>query len=255
MKIKNLPAFFIAKIRATIRFILFVLSILFFITRLLITGFFTGFKVETGVKHRQQFCKVLMPILGIQIHKKGKADYQNVLFVSNHRSYIDPFVQVTHFDALALAKAEVRSWPIIGFGIKITGTYFVKREEKSSRQAAREGIAATIKAGNSILLYPEGTTTDLPQTLPFKPRTFHMAADNSIEVVPIVIEYQDPEDAWIGDDTFIRHFFQVFAKRKVVCAVHYGMPMWDSDGEVLRTKVQDWINSELKTIRNKWKLD
>lgn len=81
-----------------------------------------------------------------------------------------------------------------------------------------------------------------------------MAADNDIKIIPIAIEYQDPEDAWIGDDTFIRHFFQVFAKRKVVCKVHYGAPIWTSDGEELRVNVQGWVNSELTLIRKEWKL-
>ena len=254
LNIKKILLKRLGNIRATIRFVLFILAMLLFISRLLITRFFTPLKVEIGIKHRQQFCNVLLPILGIQITKKGKSAYDNVLFIANHRSYIDPFVLVTHFDALALAKIEVRSWPIIGFGVKITGTYFVKRAEKSSRQAAREGIANTIKNGHSILLFPEGTTSDLPTTLPFKPRTFQMAADNQIKVIPIAIEFQDPKDAWIGTDTFIRHFFQTFAKPTIVCEVHYGLPMWEADGTLLKTNVQSWINQELSTIRTKWGL-
>lgn len=255
MKIENFRSFFIGKIRATLRFLFFLLSCIFYTIKLLITQLLTGFKAETGVRHRQQFCRVLMPILGIEITKKGKADYQNVLFISNHRSYIDPFVQVTYFAALGLAKEEVRSWPIIGQGLRISGTYFVKREEKSSRAAAREGIAKTIKEGQSILIYPEGTTSKLPTTLPFKPRTFHMAADNHVNIIPIAIEYLDPDDAWVGADTFVPHFFQVFAKRKIVCEVHFGEPMWDKDGDVLCEKVQTWVNGELTEIRKKWGLE
>lgn len=244
----------LGKLRAGIRFLGFMLLMIFFILRLLVTGIFTGFKVEIGVRHRQQFCRAVIPILGIQVHKKGKANHQNVLFISNHRSYIDPFVETLHITALAVAKAEVRSWPIIGFGIKITGTYFVQRDDKSSRKAAREGIARTIKNGYSMLVYPEGTTTDLPQTIAFKPRTFDMAAENNVKIVPIAIEYQDSTDAWIGDDTFIRHFFQVFAKKKVICKVHYGGPMWAEEGAILKEKVQRWIDGELMVIRENWGL-
>ena len=255
MKIENFPLVVFGKLRAIVRLLLFFLSASFFILSILIIGLFTRVSPAKGVRYRQQFCRFLMPILGIQITKIGKADYENVLFISNHRSYIDPFVQVTHFPALVVAKMEIRSWPIIGYGVKITGTYFVKREEKSSRAAARADISKTIKEGQSILLYPEGTTTKLPTTLPFKPRTFHMAADNQVKIVPIAIEYQDPDDAWVGDDTFVPHFLQVFAKRKVVCEVHYGEPMWDKDGDLLREKVQAWVNGELTEMREKWGLD
>jgi len=258
LKIRKWSSYLLSKgigiIRATIRFMSFILAILFFTARLLIFRPFTQHKIEIGIKHRRQFCLVLMPILGIKITKKGKAAYNNVLFIANHRSYIDPFVLVTHFDALALAKAEVRAWPLIGYGVKITGTYFVKREEQISRQEARKGISHTIKNGHSMLLFPEGTTSNLPTTLPFKPRTFQMAAENQVKIIPIAIEFQDPKDAWIGKDTFIPHFFQTFAKRKVICEVHYGPPMWDTNETILKTKVQSWINQELTSMRKKWGL-
>ena len=153
-----------------------------------------------------------------------------------------------------MAKAEIRSWPIIGYGTSVAGVYHVKREDKESRAKARAEMAKTIKNGNSILVYPEGTTTDLPHTLPFKPRTFQIAAEHQVNIIPIALEYQDPKDAWIGDDTFIRHFFQTFAKKEIVCAVHYGPPMWDKDGDVLRQKVQDWVNAELVEMRKEWGL-
>ena len=211
-------------------------------------------KWGVGIRKRRQWASGIRRLLGIKVIRKGKADYKNVLFLSNHRSYIDPLGKVQDIDALILAKAEIRSWPIIGYGASLAGVYFVKREAQESRAKARKEMAKTIKNGQSILVYPEGTTTDLPQTLPFKPRTFQLAAENNVKIVPIAIEYQDPKDAWIGDDTFVRHFFQTFAKREVIATIHYGPPMWEADGEVLRRKVQDWVNAELTIIRKEWNL-
>lgn len=244
----------IGKLRATKNFLIFVFLLLFFVARLLVAGMIKGFEQDLGVKHRQQFARTLLPLIGIKVIKEGATDHKNVLYVSNHRSYLDPFIQVVDIDTLALAKAEVESWPVLGYGIKITGTYFVKREDKNSRKLAREGIADTIKNGRSILLYPEGTTSDLPKTLPFKPRTFQMAAQNGVKIVPIAIEYKEPSDAWIGDDTFLRHFFQVFARKKILCEVHYGNPIWQKDGDELKSTVQQWIDQELTQIRRKWSL-
>ncbi len=206
------------------------------------------------MRKRQQWSILMMRVLGVKITKQGKSEYKNVLYLSNHRSYIDPIAKFRHFDALVLAKAEVRSWPVIGYGCSISGVHFVKREERTSRVNARKTIADTIKNGHSILIYPEGTTTDLPKALPFKPSIFRMAAENEVRIVPIAIEYQDPKDAWIGDATFIPHFFQVFAKREVVCKIHYGAPLWDSDGAVLREKVQTWVDGELIEMRRQWGL-
>ena len=68
------------------------------------------------------------------------------------------------------------------------------------------------------------------------------------------MSFEDPSDAWIEDDTFIRHFFQAFAKPKLVCEIHYGQPMWAADGEQLRKEVQTWINNELTEMRKAWGL-
>lgn len=241
-------------IRATLRFLLFLVASSITVLTILCLSPFVKDKLAMGMRKRQQWSIILMRFLGVKITKNGKSDYTNVLFLSNHRSYIDPIAKFQHFDALVLAKAEVRSWPVIGYGCSISGVYFVKREEKTSRAQARETIADTIKNGHSILIYPEGTTTDLPKSLPFKPRVFDMAAENKVKIVPIAIEYRDPKDAWIGDDTFVRHFFQTFAKKEVICRVHYGPPIWKADGEVLRTKVQEWVDSELLLIRKEWNL-
>lgn len=244
----------IGVIRAILRFILLILLSSITVATILLLSPFSTDKLKMGMRKRQQWSILLMRVLGVKIGKKGKSNYKNVLFLSNHRSYIDPIAKFKHFDALVLAKAEVRSWPVIGYGCSISGVHFVKREQKTSRANARKTIADTIKNGHSILIYPEGTSTDLPKPLPFKPSVFQMAAEHKVQVVPIAMEYKDPNDAWIGDDTFIRHFFQTFAKKEVICLVHYGPPMWESDGEVLRTKVQDWVDNELIEIRKDWNL-
>lgn len=239
-------------IRATLRFLFLMLVTIFTVVSILSTSLFVADKLAMGMRKRQQWITWIKWFLGIKVIVKGKAAYPNVLYISNHRSYLDPILQVFYSDALVVAKMEVRSWPIIGYGIAISGAFFVKREDKASRASARKRIARTIQNGNAILIYPEGTTTDLLKTLPFKPRTFHIAAENKVKVVPIAIEYLDPKDAWIGDDTFVRHFFQTFAKKELTCVIHYGPPMWEADGALLRRKAQDWVDAELMVIRKEW---
>lgn len=241
-------------IRATIRFLFLIIASTVTVSTMLLLSPFVKDKLAMGMHERQKWCIVMMRFLGVKIIKKGNPNYQNILYLSNHRSYIDPLAKFNHFNAFVLAKSEVRSWPLIGYGCSISGVHFVKREEKTSRANARETIADVIKSGHSILIYPEGTTTDLPQTLPFKPSVFQMAAAHEVKIIPIAIEYKDPKDAWIGDDTFVRHFFQTFAKRELVCAIHYGPPMWDADAEILSKKVQNWVDTELLEMRKKWDL-
>lgn len=242
------------KLRAFLRLAVFSLVLAFFITRLIIEGVFKGFTLELGLDHRQRFCRAAMKVLNIKVTNKGAIHHGNYLFISNHRCYMDPIIQLTQIVALPVAKAEVASWPLIGYGAKITGIHFVKRESLKSRKAARNGISETIQSGNAILIYPEGTTLDTPTSGNFKPGTFNMAAENKIEIVPIAIEYQDPTDAWVGAATFFPHYLKMFSKKKVIVEVHYGDPVWMEDGPALVDHVKTWIDGELLDIRKKWGL-
>ena len=241
--------YFLGKLRATFRFLFFLLLTMATIIKLLLFALIGKLNLERGLGIRKQWANSVLRLLNVQIQTRRKKDYENVVYISNHRSYLDPIIKLSQVNTLVLAKKEVSYWPLIGYGMKLTGSYFVKREQKDSRKEARDNIAKTVKEGHSILLYPEGTTTILPSTLPFKPRTFHMAAENQIKIVPVAIEYQDQAVAFIGDDTFLPHFFKVFAKPKIVGIIDYGTPIWSEDGEKLRQACQDWVHAKLQEIR------
>ena len=241
-------------IRGVFRLFLFILVLSFFVIRLLVVGLFKGLTLELGLKHRQQCCWAMIKVLNIDLTTKGTFHHGNYLFISNHRCYLDPVAQLHDIVALPVAKAEVSKLPIMGYGASITGVHFVKRESSKSRKETRSGIAETIKSGKSILIYPEGTTKKTPTTAEFKPGTFHMAANNKVEIVPIAIEYGEVDDAWIGPDTMPIHFFKQFGKSNKKIRVHYGEPMWHEDGDILRQKVQEWIDKQLTSIQKEWNL-
>jgi 1-acyl-sn-glycerol-3-phosphate acyltransferase len=226
----------------------------FYIIRLLIVGIFKGLTVDLGMRHRQQCCKTMMKVLGITVTTEGNYHHGNYLFISNHRCYLDPIAQSQHILALAVAKAEVRDIPIMGYGVSITGVHFVKRESNKSRKETRSNITKTILEGKSILIYPEGTTIKTPTTGEFKPGTFKMAAKDKVQIVPIAIEYGHEGDPWVGPDSMPIHFFKNFGKKNKRIEIHYGEPMWMEDGVALKEAVRDWIDTELISIRKKWSL-
>lgn len=240
--------------RGIIRLTLFIAVLAFYVTRLVIVGLFKGQTLELGLKHRQQCCKMMIKVLGIDLTIKGNIHHGSYLFISNHRCYLDPVAQLTKIVALPVAKAEVAKLPIIGYGASITGVHFVKRESDKSRKETRSGIAETIENGKSILIYPEGTTINTPTTGSFKPGTFHMAARDKVKIIPIAIEYGAVGDAWVGKDNMPIHFFKNFGKRDKKITVHFGEPMWMEDGDDLKEAVQSWIDQSLLDIRKDWGL-
>ena len=209
--------------------------------------------VPAGIRWRRKWHKAMLPFVGIRIKVSGRENLPAgpAIFVGNHRSYIDPVVASRYAESVVISKSEVAGWPLIGKGITITGVVFVRRDDKESRSNAILAMESLLKKGVSVLVFPEGTTTRAPEFLPFRPRTFQLACELGVPVIPLAIEYEDPDDAWIGDDTFLRHFFQTFGKRRIDIHLTIGPAMRHTDGEMLMNMVHDWIENTLRTL-SKW---
>lgn len=110
------------------------------------------------------------------------------LFVANHSSYIDIAVMGTLVPARFVAKREVAQWPVIGRLATNQGSLYIER----TRTAIAEGAAKLLKcleAGESMILFPEGTTTDGCRILPFGSSFFDVAMATNVTVQPITITY------------------------------------------------------------------
>jgi len=192
---------------------------------------------------------MLLPHLGVRMHVQGTPPDFPCVLMANHRSYLDPVV-ITHDSRVyPVAKAEVAGWPIVGYGVKVSGVLFLKRESAESRRNTLQGIADKLAEGFAVLLFPEGTTHAQASTLAFRSGGFKLAAENGFPVVPVAIEYRNPEDYWIGDDGFLPHFFRRFGEPSLDVFVHYGSAILDSRADVLMSLTKEWIDAELLNIQ------
>ena len=240
------------KIRAFARLIFFALGSIFYILRYLIKAAFVGFDLDRGLRIRREWFRAICWGLGVEIQIFGEFPKEGGLLVCNHRSYFDPIIVLSDVLALPVGKAEVKDWPIIGWGAKVSGSIFVDRKSKIGRKQTRQQIKDVLQKGYSVVNYPEGTTHTLSQTIEFKPGMFRDAALENFKIYPIALEYQQTKDAWVGDDTFIRHFFECFGKKKTFIRVSYGGFLVGNDQTELIMKSKKFIDSELRRIRENW---
>ena len=114
---------------------------------------------------------------------------QAVVFCSNHQSNVDPPVlfRALHPRLHILYKAELRKIPVLGRVFEAGGFVAVQRDNRDAAFASIEQAAASIQAGNSFLIFPEGTRSKTDELLPFKKGGFLMALKAQAPVVPVAI--------------------------------------------------------------------
>jgi len=178
-----------------------------------------GFPRGIVEKWHRGSCK----IVGINpsIHGTPVTD-RPVLFVANHVSYLDISVLGATLDACFVAKSEVRSWPVFGYLAVLQRTVFVKRQARHAANQ-RNVLAERLQKGDSLILFPEGTSSDGNRALRFKSALFDAATveldGRQVEVQPVSIAYTRfdgtpmgrtlrPFYAWYGDMDLAPHLWR-----------------------------------------------
>ena len=218
---------------------------LFRICRLFAVASVKGWSPGLMARHAREWAHALVKTLNIDITCQGRFPDRGVLMVSNHRSYLDIVVILSHFESAFLAKKELRSWPVFGYAAHLGNTVFVDRENRESRKASRQALLERLDQGISVVIFPEGTTHGGPGLLPFKKGIFHMVAEQEIPVVPVGVFYEDRSAAWIGDDFFVPHFLRIFSNPGLAADLTIGPVIQNLSGEALEQACHQFIQNSL----------
>lgn len=157
----------------------------------------------------------MLRVLGIRLQASGVPHVGPVLLVANHISWLDILainaVQPTRF----VAKADVRHWPFLGWLVACGGTLFIERERKRDALRVVHQIAQTLKAGEIVAVFPEGTTGDGHGVLPFHANLLQAAIATETPVQPLVLRYHDTVSAvsqagaYVGDTSLAQSVWWV----------------------------------------------
>ncbi len=181
-------------------------------------------RVSWTAPFRQCYFKCLSWVCGFHIHCHGTPLVQRspVLFVANHTSYFDIILLGSLLQASFVAKKDVAGWPIFGFLARIARTAFIDRNPRASA-TERNQLRERLAQGDSLILFPEGTSNDGNGVLQFKSALFSIAetlgaGDEPLMVQPVSLAYTRldgrplgrafrPFYAWYGDMTLGGHLF------------------------------------------------
>jgi 1-acyl-sn-glycerol-3-phosphate acyltransferase len=181
-----------------------------------------------------RWCRGLLCVLNVGIVTHGDMPDKklgNTMFVANHISWLDIFALNSLRTMRFVAKSDIRSWPVIGWLCEKANTLFTERSRRHGAGRMVEIAADCLRAGDCLCLFPEGTTSDGSELLPFKGSLIQAAIDAKSQLWPVAIRYPDAdgsvnkEMAYYGDMSLGQSIKQILAQRSPMIELHFLPPI------------------------------
>ncbi|MEK1890638.1 MAG: lysophospholipid acyltransferase family protein [Phyllobacterium sp.] len=215
------------------------------------------------------FHRTVCRLLGFRIHVHGDmAKGRPLLLTANHTSWTDIVILGSLRKMAFIAKAEVAKWPLFGMLAKLQRTVFIEREKRGKTHHQASEIALRLAAGDAMVLFAEGTTSDGNRVLPFKTSLFGAAQvairdanAETVTVQPVAIAYtrihgmpmgraHRPLVAWPGDVPLGPSLIGLLKEGAVDVDVWFGEPVvidGKSDRKALARTVEERVRGMVQT--------
>jgi 1-acyl-sn-glycerol-3-phosphate acyltransferase len=170
----------------------------------------------------------LLRLLAIEASIEGTPYREGAaLIAANHVSWIDIFAVASVTPTRFIAKSEIRDWPVAGWIAERSGTIFIRRARRHDTARINELVHAAIAEGDSVGLFPEGTTTEGDTLLKFHSSLFEPAVANAARVQPVAIRYEYADGSlcramgFVGELTFAQSLGLVIRQKRVVARIRF----------------------------------
>ena len=179
------------------------------------------------------------------------------LIVSNHISWLDISVIHAARHCRFVSKSDIRDWPLVGKLATGAGTLYIERSSRKDALRMVKDMADAMKEGDVVAVFPEGTTSDGRDLLPFHANLIQSAIQADAPVQPMSLKFVDAitgetsfAPCYIGDDTLIGSMWRTLTAPPILAVVHFGEPQqalgrdrrqWASDlrEDILRLRDDD----------------
>jgi 1-acyl-sn-glycerol-3-phosphate acyltransferase len=197
-------------------------------------------------------------ILRMRIETDGNPPKPPFLLVTNHLSYIDVILIMSLLDAAFVAKADAASWPFFGGLCRTGGTIFLDRTRKRDLPRALQEIHTTLERGRSVVLFPEGTTSNGGEVLPFRSSLLQGAASHGVPVAHATLTYATDPPApaarravcWWGNVTFLGHLVGLIMLPGFRAHIRFGSEtVRDKDRKRLAASLEQRIRADFDPVQ------
>lgn len=193
---------------------------------------------------------------------------QPLLLVGNHVSWLDIPVIASVLPVAFVAKSEIANWPLVGTVARVQGTIFVDRARRQQTAQTNAEIAGRLIAGDAVMLFAEGTSSDGNRVLRFRSAlvgaveaALQPGQSSQLFLQPLSVCYtrldglplgrqHRPRVAWYGDLDFVPHFRDFLASGAIDAVLSFGEPIpyaGDADRKQLVEAIERSVRSLTST--------
>ena len=203
----------------------------------------------------QHWAGKMLQIFGITLVVQGTPPTRGpLLLIINHLSWLDILIVHAAKHVRFVGKSNIRQWPMIGSLSTGAGTLYIERERRRDAMRVVHHMAESLRAGDLIAVFPEGTTGDGHALLPFHANLLQAAISAGAPVQPAALRFADSErgetsfaPSYIGDDTLVDSVWRTLCAPPLTAFLRFGDPQ-DSRGRERRAWAMA-LHTEVDALR------
>ncbi|MEY2947845.1 MAG: hypothetical protein RL084_1242 [Pseudomonadota bacterium] len=201
-----------------------------------LVGWFTIYFRFPQLSQQQRDARVqvwamqLLRIWGIDLEIRGQPVVSGpALLVCNHISWLDILVIHATRHCRFVSKSELREWPVLGTLATGGGTLYIQRAQRKDAMRMVKDMAQSLRNGDVLGVFPEGTTGDGIGLLPFHANLIQAAIEGEAPIQPLALQFVDAQGIsmaarYIDDDTLLGSVWSTLNARGLKAVVHFGTP-------------------------------
>lgn len=158
------------------------------------------------------------------------------LMLANHVSWIDVYAIHAACPSRFVAKAEIGQWPVVGTLVTLSGVLYIERGRRHAVAAINHRVRDRLHAGETVAVFPEGTTTEGDRLLPFHANLIAPAIEVGCPVWPVALRYTEDgrpstAAAFVGEMGLVESLWNTLLARRLEIEVAFLPPIVAAPGE------------------------
>lgn len=193
---------------------------------------FPGWQSRQKSERIQAWAKSSLALLSIELKVIGSPPRQGpMLLVANHVSWLDIVVLLASCPCHFVSKVEIGQWPVVGALTRAVGTLFITRSSRRDAMRVVHQMTEHLHAdqGAVLAIFPEGTTSNGLQVLPFHANLFQAAISANAAVQPLALRFEDATTGkhslapcYIDNDTLLGSLWRTLTAPRQRVVLHFG---------------------------------